>query len=263
MASTSKAWGQNFLKSRKLAAALVADSGIDRDDEVYEIGSGKGIITRELARRAGKVVAVERDPDLAARLKRRFDGEERVEIRCADFLDIPLRKARYKIFGNIPFNITTAVIDKITSATRPPQDTWLLVQKEAGRRFAGRPRTTLFSALAGPFFELSLGRMVRRTEFDPRPEVDAVLLRIKRREKPLVAARHADWYRKFVRWGFEVPQRDLKRTYKHLFTYVQWRRLAHELGFPLRPEPADLNIDQWLGLFDFLSRDRALRRFFR
>ncbi len=56
MASTSKAWGQNFLKSRKLAAALVADSGIDRDDEVYEIGSGKGIITRELARRAGKVV---------------------------------------------------------------------------------------------------------------------------------------------------------------------------------------------------------------
>jgi SAM-dependent methyltransferase len=167
MASTSKAWGQNFLKSRKLAAALVADSGIDRDDEVYEIGSGKGIITRELARRAGKVVAVERDPDLAARLKRRFDGEERVEIRCADFLDIPLRKARYKIFGNIPFNITTAVIDKITSATRPPQDTWLLVQKEAGRRFAGRPRTTLFSALAGPFFELSLGRMVRRTEFDP------------------------------------------------------------------------------------------------
>ena len=188
MASTSNAWGQNFLKSRKLAAALVADSGIDRDDEVYEIGSGKGIITRELARRAGKVVAVERDPDLAARLKRRFDGEERVEIRCADFLDIPLRKARYKIFGNIPFNITTAVIDKITSATRPPQDTWLLVQKEAGRRFAGRPRTTLFSA------------------------------------------RHADWYRKFVRWGFEVPQRDLKRTYKHLFTYVQWRRLAHELG---------------------------------
>lgn len=137
MESKSRAWGQNFLKSRKLVAALVEEGGIGGGDLVYEIGPGKGRITWELAHRARQVVAIERDPVLAARLKRRFAGEGHVEIRCADFLDFPLRRSRYKIFGSIPFNITTAIVHKIVGAARPPLSACLVVQKEAGRRFAG------------------------------------------------------------------------------------------------------------------------------
>lgn len=66
-----------------------------------------------------------------------------------------------------------------------------------------------------------------------------------------------------MRWGFEAPERDLKRAYRGLFTYVQWRRLSRDLGFPLRPEPSELGLDQWLGLFRFLARGKMSRRLLR
>ncbi|MBA3432451.1 MAG: hypothetical protein H0U16_13370, partial [Actinobacteria bacterium] len=82
--------GQHFLKSHKLAASLVQRAGVSRSDLVIEVGAGEGILTAELARAAGRVLAVELDPALAIILIRRFSNDAGVSVVAGDFLDVPL-----------------------------------------------------------------------------------------------------------------------------------------------------------------------------
>jgi 16S rRNA A1518/A1519 N6-dimethyltransferase RsmA/KsgA/DIM1 with predicted DNA glycosylase/AP lyase activity len=76
-----------------------------------------------------------------------------------------------------------------------------------------------------------------------------VLLAIKRRASPLIEARELPLYREFVQYGFERWKPNLKLAFKNVFTYKQWKRLAGDLGFPLNATPTELNIEQWLGLY--------------
>jgi 23S rRNA (adenine-N6)-dimethyltransferase len=89
------------------------------------------------------VVAIEKDPVLVPPLRHRFAGMPHVRIREADFLEVALPRAPYKVFANIPFNITTAIVTKLIGASCPPDDAYLVVQKEAAARFAGLPRESL------------------------------------------------------------------------------------------------------------------------
>src|SRR5580765_5988388 len=98
-----KRLGQNFLRSRRLAERLVSLSSIGPADVVYEIGPGRGMLTVELARRAKRVIAVERDPELARQLRRRFAAALNVEIVECDFLQyqVPAPTGRFKVFSSV------------------------------------------------------------------------------------------------------------------------------------------------------------------
>src|SRR4030095_14685132 len=105
---------QNFLKSAKLVHRLVRMSTIGPSDTVYEIGAGNGIITTALASVAGRVIAIEKDPELVRRLRERFRLLDNVEIVEKDFLGFSFRaRSEYKIFASIPYNITAQVVRKI------------------------------------------------------------------------------------------------------------------------------------------------------
>jgi len=110
---------QNFFRDRSLVASIVAASTITKEDVVYEIGPGEGIITGELAERAGKVVAIEKDVALAARLRNRFRDKENVKIHDGDFLRYKINEKKYKIFSNIPFNITAEVVKRVLFGETP------------------------------------------------------------------------------------------------------------------------------------------------
>lgn len=201
---------QNFLRSPGLVRRLVASSSIGPGDVVYEIGPGRGIITAELARAAGQVVAIEKDPKLMRRLRERFRDVENVEIIEQDFLQFSIRERDYKIFANIPYSITASIIRKILSVSPVPSEAYLIVQKEPARKFSGRPSETLFSLLAKPFFEFQIMAELKRMDFDPVPDVDSVLLRIARRREPLLQKEDAALYRDFVRYGFGRWKRHLR-----------------------------------------------------
>jgi 23S rRNA (adenine-N6)-dimethyltransferase len=242
---------QNFFKDRSLVASIVAASAITKEDIVYEIGPGEGIITRELAERAGKVVAIEKDAALAARLWSRFRDKENVEIHDGDFLRYKIKEKKYKVFSNIPFNITAEVVKRILFGENPPSEAYLVLQKEAAGKFVGSPAETEVSVLAKPWFEFRVLREFKRTDFEPVPSVDVVFLLIARRKQPLVSPANAQSYRKFVRFGFGAWKKDLKTAYKHVFTYEQWKRLSKNLSFPLKATPTELKFEQWLGLFEY------------
>lgn len=240
---------QNFLKSPKLVCRLVAKSAINPSDIVYDIGAGKGIITAELARVATRVIAIEKDSQLANKLRVHFRAHDNVEIVVRDFLEHKISERDYKIFANIPYNITARVMRKILYEPPLPSESYLILQKEAGKKFSGRPKETLFSVLAKPFFEFRLLAELRRTDFKPMPKVDSVFLLVRRRSSPLIEKANEFSYRQFVQHGFCRWKPHLKSAYKDIFSYKQWKRLSGELKFPLNATPTELSFEQWLGLF--------------
>jgi 23S rRNA (adenine-N6)-dimethyltransferase len=244
------ALAQNFLRSPKLVRSLLETSSIGAEDIVYEIGPGRGIITAELARLAGKVIAIEKDPGLVWSLCLRFRDLGSVKVIAGDFLRYRVPERDYKIFANIPYNLTADIVRKILYAAPVPAEAYLIMQKDAAEKFAGCPRETQFSVLAKPLFDIRILRHLRRTDFEPVPGVDSVLLQIKQRPAALIRREDAFLYRRFVHYGFGTWKRSLKLTFKPIFTYPQWKRLSKDLHFPLDVIPSRLTFEQWLGLFE-------------
>jgi 23S rRNA (adenine-N6)-dimethyltransferase len=243
------ALAQNFLRSSKLVRQLLDTSSIESSDTVYEVGPGRGIITAELARTAQHVIAIEKDPELARQLCRRFETFRNVQIITKDFLQYHVPASEYKIFANIPYNITAGLMRKILYTPPLPREAYLILQKEAAEKFSGKPNETQFSILAKPWFDIQIIRELRRTDFEPVPDVDSVLLRIKKRHSALIRNEDVFLYRSFVRYGFGMWKSSLKLSFKPIFTYQQWKHLSKDLHFPLNTTPTKLSFEQWLGLF--------------
>ena len=241
---------QNFLRSSKLVRSLLDTSSIGSRDIVYEIGPGRGIITAELAPIAHKVIAIEKDRTLARQLCQRFQDVDNVQIIANDFLMYHICDREYKIFANIPYNITASIVRKIFYAAPVPSEAYLIMQKEAAEKFSGRPHETQFSVLAKPLFDIQIIRELRRTDFEPVPKADSVLLHIKKRPSALVRKEDAFLYHSFVCYGFGTWKNSLKLIFKPVFTYQQWKHLSKNLHFPLNATPSDLTFEQWLGLFE-------------
>jgi 23S rRNA (adenine-N6)-dimethyltransferase len=241
---------QNFIRNSRLVRSLINASSIEPYDTVYEIGPGHGIITAELARTASKVIAIEKDPVLVKQLRERFRHAHNIEIIANDFLQYHIPDREYKIFANIPYNITANIVRKIFYIPPIPNEAYLVMQKEAAEKFSGTPKENLFSILAKPLFNLHIIRGLRRTDFKPVPNVDSVLLHIKKRRSLLIREEDIPLYRIFVRYGFKSWKKNLKLTFKPIFTYRQWKRLSKDLHFPLDITPSELTFEQWLRLFE-------------
>jgi 23S rRNA (adenine-N6)-dimethyltransferase len=241
---------QNFLRSSKLARSLLDASSIGSRDIVYEIGPGRGIITTELAQIAHKVIAIEKDPNLARQLRQRFQDVDNVQIIANDFLVYHIHDREYKIFANIPYNITACIVRKIFYTSPMPSEAYLIMQKEAAEKFSGGPHETQFSVLAKPLFDIQIIRELRRTDFEPVPNSDSVLLRIKKRPSSLIRKEDTFLYHSFVCYGFGMWKNSLKLIFKPVFTYQQWKHLSKDLHFPLNAIPSSLTFEQWLGLFE-------------
>ena len=103
-------------------------------------------------------------------------------------------------------------------------------------------------------FKSRIIRFFKRVDFCPMPKVDIVMLHIERREHSLISPLHKSIYERFVKFGFAAWKKDLKLTYKNIFSHNQWKRLAHDLEFPVHAKPSELRFSQWLGLFEFYIR---------
>jgi len=232
-------------------------SKIGLSDNVYEIGPGNGIITAALANVAGHVIAVEKDPELVRHLRQRFSAVENVEIVEKDFLNYSFRTRRgvsgpvteYKMFANIPYNRTSQIVRRILQERSGLCEAYLIIQKEAAKKFSGSPRETLFSILVKPFFDFRVLAQLDRADFWPIPNVDSVLLSIKRRAHPLIKAPDIALYREFVQYGFGRWRPNLRLAFKNVFTYKQWKHLARDQEFSLNATATDLSVEQWLGLY--------------
>lgn len=255
----SVVYSQNFLSHPSVVRRIVGQSTLEPTDLVLEIGPGEGILTRELADRCRQVMAVEKDPVLARRLGTNFVDHSNVTVFEADILEFPLPVTPYKVFANIPFNITAAIVTRLTEAPNPPDEAALVMQQEAAERFTGAPRGTLPAALLHPWFEMSIGYRFQASDFVPPPRVDVVLLRFNKRGPPLVSRSKTARYRDFVTFGFTAWQ---PTVYDALHEVFGTRRLAKisASGLDLGKKPSEVPLDDWPALFAECMRNATSRQ---
>ena len=247
--------GQHFLAGGWLAAELVEQAGVGAGDLVVEIGAGTGVLTEALARRAGRVVAVEYDPRLAERARARLAGYPNVRVLTADARTLRPPPAPFRVVANLPFGATAVMLRRLLGDPRNRLERAdLILQEEAARRYAavrpGSPETIRW----GTVYELRTGRRLGPGCFRPPPRVGAAVLVARRRRPPLVPATAQARFAALLRQGFRHPGLPLRRGLVPPLTYRQLRRLAADLGFPLDARPGDLDAAQWARVFAFLDR---------
>lgn len=252
---------QNILRSRSIIEPILSRSEIAGDDLVLDVGAGAGVITRALRARDARVMAIEQDPLLCRRLRDAFDNDDRVRIVCDDFLSMRLPKRPYKVFASVPFDITTAIVSKLVDASNPPEDAFLVVQREAAARCLGHPTESLYSLLFKPWFQPVIVHRFRREDFRPVPSVDAVMLRVRKRGPPLVPVAQRELYRNFMIAIFTAWRPSVGDALRRTFGHATARRLLEQVPVAPAARPSDVYFAQWLDLFAAFSRrpDAVLR----
>ena len=253
--SRSTLWRtQNFLRRTTAVEQLIARSGLSPSDTVYDVGAGTGVLTALLAQRAGHVIAIEKDEALCQRLRRRFAGWPNVSVRWADVLEHPLPLTPYKVFANPPFDITAALIAKLTTAAALPDDVFLALQKEAADKYRGRPQETLASLLLQPNFMATIVHRFGRQDFLPAPSVDVVMLRLRKRRPPLLAPEGRQLYRDFVIACFTAWRPSIASALGRTLGGRVASKLVAEARLDPRRQPSEVPFAEWLRLFDHFSQ---------
>lgn len=247
-----KELGQHWLKDRDILASIAEDAQLSKDDTVLEIGPGLGTLTSELLRRAGNVVAVEFDDDLARKLPGQFPGKNLTVVH-EDILqfDVSRLPTGYKVVANVPYYITSKIIEKFMTAPNKPSIVVILVQKEVARRVAaGAGDMSILAVSAQVFAEASLGIEVPREYFTPPPKVDSQVVVLRTRHKPLVAPEDEKAFFRVVKAGFVAKRKKLRSSIAAGLAIT--KPAAEELlrHAAINPElrAEDLSLEDWIRL---------------
>jgi 16S rRNA (adenine1518-N6/adenine1519-N6)-dimethyltransferase len=210
----NKSLGQHWLKDRATLAQIADHANLNSNDTVLEIGPGLGTLTSELLHYAQKVIAVEFDSDLSRKLPAQFPGKN-LEVINADILkfDLSTLPVGYKVVANIPYYITSKIVQMLMTATNKPSITVLLVQKEVAKRLAAKPgNMSILGISAQIYAEVSLGNIVSAELFTPSPKVDSQIIILKTRQTPfLTDVQESDFFR-IVKAGFSAKRKMLRSS---------------------------------------------------
>ena len=230
--------GQHFLTDPHILDRIADAVEPEPQDAVIEIGPGRGTLTRRLAPRVGRVIAIEKDRRLAAALEGKGKGEkgkvvaENVEIIVADALGAdwqglvtqstfpvsPFPLPTFKVIGNIPYYITTPLIEKALGLPGCRLVVFL-VQREVAERLAAAPGSKAYGALtAGVQAVAAVEQLfpVRRGAFRPAPNVDSAVVRLRPLVNPLVADAEREAWRRFLAGLFSQRRKQLGRSLRAL-----------------------------------------------
>jgi 23S rRNA (adenine-N6)-dimethyltransferase len=249
---------QHFLRSPRLAAAIVAQAGVGPGDLVLDVGAGSGRLTAALASRGAAVRAIELDPFWAARLRDRFAGAANVEVIEGDVLVQPLPFEPFRVVANLPFHLSTAILRRLLDGPEAALERAdVIVEWEVARKRAVCWPSSLLDVVWGATYELAVVRRLPAACFEPRPAADAGVLRIERRPSPLVPAREASRFRAMVEAGFRTRAPVLRTALAPWVAPRVFKRVARELGFDASVAARDLDVHHWAALFDAVSRGNA------
>jgi 16S rRNA (adenine1518-N6/adenine1519-N6)-dimethyltransferase len=214
MVAPNKSLGQHWLHDRPTLEAIANAAEITQTDTVLEIGPGLGTLTSVLLAKAHNVIAVEFDQQLAEKLPGQFPGKN-LEVIHQDILSFNLNDLPdgYIVVANVPYYITSKIVQKLMTAANKPKVAVLLVQKEVAERIAAAPGDmSILAVSAQVYAKASLGIMVPRDLFTPPPQVDSQVVILKTRPAPLVdAAQENDFFR-LVKAGFSAKRKKLRSS---------------------------------------------------
>ena len=216
-----KRLGQSFLEDRNIIRRIVALAEPARDETVVEIGAGLGFMTEELAKMAGRVIAIEIDQRLVGVLRERFAGQDRVEILQMDVLKYDFSSAcpggRIKVVGNIPYHISSPILFRLLDFRRSISLMILMFQKELADRITAPPGTKDYgipSVLVARYTRATCELTVPPNCFYPVPDVVSSVLRITVRQEPNLLDEAL--FAKIVRAAFARRRKTLWNNLRHI-----------------------------------------------
>lgn len=245
-------YSQNFYKNKINLQRLIKISDITSNDVVLDIGAGTGFVTEELLKCSKKVIAYELDKRCFDILVKNFSNYSNILLINEDFLKASLPQVPFKIFSNIPFCLTSDIINKITDVKCNLREAFLFVQKESALRFLGKPKNTQISSIISFMYEISILEELEKEDFKPVPKVDIVLLNLKRRD---FEKRDYNLYRDFVSYIFNQRGISILDILKKLFTYKQLKYIRNYVMENGYVKPTDIPSTYYFEIFQIFKKN--------
>ena len=255
-ARPSKGLGQNFLIDKNILNKIVEAANIKDTDTILEVGPGLGVLTKELAKKAEKVIAIEKDQTMIEVLKETLKDFTNVEVFNEDILQLnPTTKnfaSIYKIVANIPYYLTSPLIRKFLELEVQPQEMVLMLQKEVAQRICAKPPKMSLLAVSVQFYaEAKIVFNVSKSCFWPAPKVDSAIIKI----IPFGAAQgrpkiSADLFFKVVKAGFSQPRKQLTGNLSKNLEISKEKTADWLLKNNIEPQrrAETLSIEEWINL---------------
>ena len=256
--------GQNFLIDRRIARRIVNAADLAPDDQVLEIGPGRGALTGLIAERCSRLVAVELDPELAAGLPSRLSPDRDVTVVNIDALELdPSRyfDGPYKLIANLPYYVATAIIRRYLTVQPKPRSMVVMVQREVAQNIAATPgRMSLISVMVQLHGSVRMVASVPPRAFRPRPRVTSAVIRIDPFGQPVVPIDDPDAFVEFAAAGFRAPRKQIRNSLRlglgATLTESSAALAASDIDGERRP--ATLSLDEWARLYTvWVGRKRA------
>ena len=209
-----KSLGQHWLKDPEILADIAEAAELTGGDVVLEIGPGLGTLTSRLLARANSVIAVEFDADLARKLPGQFPGKKLTVVN-QDILQFDLSQLpkNYKVVANVPYYITSKIVEKLMTTENKPSIAVLLVQKEVAERIAAEAgNMSVLSVSVQIFAEAEIDIEVPRQFFTPPPKVDSQVVVLRTRNNPLITPEDQRDLFRIVKAGFSAKRKKLRSS---------------------------------------------------
>ncbi len=247
--------GQNLLIDPVIRDAIADAAGLSPDDEVLEVGAGPGTLTLALAPRCRRLVAVELDRRLLPILRDVLSGHTNVEVVEADILRFDVEGAfpggGEVVAGNIPYNLTGALLRKLLDRAPRPRRLSLVVQKEVAERWAATTTASLATLAVQVFARASVLFTIRAGAFQPVPEVDSALVALEVRERPAVEVDDLNRFFRFAETVFQFRRKQLGNALG-LMTRTgsgEAGSRLKELGIEPSRRPQTLGLPEWEAVY--------------
>jgi 16S rRNA (adenine1518-N6/adenine1519-N6)-dimethyltransferase len=258
-----KGLGQHFLIDGGVLETIIATAELEPDDVVVEVGPGLGILTRELAKGADKIIAIELDDGLAALLKKSLVSFKNITIINDDVLKIEptslLEGRSYKVVANLPYYITSPVLRHFLESSAKPRAMVVMVQKEVAEAIAAKPGDMSLLSVSVQFYgKPKIIAIVPPQSFYPAPEVSSAILKIDVYPKPKVDVDEKGFF-EAVRVGFAAPRKQLANS---LAKGLGWEKskvlpFLQKAGIDSSRRAETLAIEEWANLWRVLEESHA------
>ncbi|KKP93800.1 MAG: Ribosomal RNA small subunit methyltransferase A [Parcubacteria group bacterium GW2011_GWC1_38_6] len=255
----SKGLGQNFLISEAVIENIIQTADLGPNDIVLEIGAGTGILTKELAKKAKRVITIEKDARMVAILQKELEKFKNVKVVHGDTLrirDDELPTISYKLIANLPYYITTPVIRKSLESSRPPKTMVLMVQKEVAQKIVAKPpKTNLLAVSVHIYARPKIVSFVSKESFWPKPRVDSAILQI----TPLINADkkliNTNAFFKILKAGFSQPRKQLLNNFSNVLKLKKevTKNLLIKQGIDPTRRAGTITIEEWIQLTENFS----------
>jgi 16S rRNA (adenine1518-N6/adenine1519-N6)-dimethyltransferase len=248
-----KSLGQNFLTDDNIKRKIIQACQLSQDDNVLEIGPGLGALTWEIVKIVGSITTVEKDTRLCAQLKDKFKDFPNLKLLNQDFLKFKLNRKFSKVIGNIPYNISSPIIEHLINQKDKINSIYISLQKELAERIIAKPGGKdygSFSLFVQYHCQPEIKFIIRKGCFRPQPKVDSVFMELKIRKSPKVLVKVEELFFKIIRAAFGQRRKMIANTLRN---FIPRDEISHT-GLNPNSRPEELSLE------DFAKIERLIKK---